>query len=289
LVLNGSGTFTWTAATNVNAPAGSQWLSINPTIGTSQGAPISVLVNAAGLPPGFYTGFVTIGSGNAVNISVVVPVTLTVLESILSSNPSSLSVTATAGGASPGNRTIPVTNGGSGAAFGFAAAAIVDTPQGGSWLSVSPGAGTTGSTTLTASYDISALGSGIYTGRIVIASAQAANSPYIIPVTLTVNPSAAPALALISPSSASPGQAVTVALTGTNFSPIGNTINISGTGVTAGAVNFMGGTSLITTFTIDAAAVPGDRNVTVTTANGTSEIRSFTVTSKKGRGQLISP
>ena len=95
-----------------------------------------------------------------------------------------------------------------------------------------------------------------------------------------------------------------VALTGTNFIAGGTTVNVSGTGVTVTVVAVNDNTSLGTArrntsraasfvntntlmtanFVIDAAAAPGARNVTVTTAGGTSNSLSFTVSAPGAGG-----
>ena len=109
--------------------------------------------------------------------------------------------------------------------------------------------------------------------------------------------SGAPTLTALAPAQGTQGATVVVALTGTNFIVGGTTVNVSGTGVTVSviavnlntsvgtarrntsrAASFASTNTLITAnFAIDAAAAPGARNVTVTTAGGTSNSLSFTV------------
>jgi large repetitive protein len=68
-----------------------------------------------------------------------------------------------------------------------------------------------------------------------------------------------------------------VALTGTNFIP-GATVAVAGNGVTAGNVIVVSSTSITATFAIAPTAATGLRNVSVTTAGGTStNIAAFTV------------
>jgi hypothetical protein len=94
-------------------------------------------------------------------------------------SPTSLSFTATAGGANPANQTISITNTGAGTLNWTASADA-------SWLSVSPASGTAPST-LTASVNITGLAAGTYNGNITISAAGATNTPVTVPVTLTVN------------------------------------------------------------------------------------------------------
>lgn len=95
-------------------------------------------------------------------------------------SPSSLSFTATAGGANPANQSISITNTGGGTLNWTAS-------DNATWLTLSPTSGTAPST-LTASVNISGLAAGTYNGTITITATGATNSPLSVPVTLTVNP-----------------------------------------------------------------------------------------------------
>jgi hypothetical protein len=96
-------------------------------------------------------------------------------------SPSSLSFTATAGGANPANQTVSITNTGTGTLNWTAS-------DNAAWLTVSPASGTAPST-LTASVSIAGLAAGTYNGAITISATGATNSPVSVPVTLTVNSS----------------------------------------------------------------------------------------------------
>ena len=91
-------------------------------------------------------------------------------------------------------------------------------------------------------------------------------------VTFTVNPPG-PSLIGISPSSGGQGASVTVTISGASLS--GASINAI-SGVTISNV-FSSATQISSTFAIDANASLGGRNVTVATANGTSNAMTFTV------------
>lgn len=86
-----------------------------------------------------------------------------------------------------------------------------------------------------------------------------------------------PTLTAVSPSSGVQGSTVAVTLTGTNFVD-GATVAVSGEGVTVSDVVIASATSITATLTIDAGAAAGARNVTVTTAGGTTGAQSFTIT-----------
>jgi hypothetical protein len=95
-------------------------------------------------------------------------------------SPSSLSFTATAGGANPANQTINITNTGGGT---LSWSASSNAP----WLTVSPASGTAPSMP-TASVNISGLAASTYNGTITVSATGATNTPVSVPVTLTVNP-----------------------------------------------------------------------------------------------------
>jgi len=73
----GQGTLTISGVTAAAANSGT-WLSVAFAAGTTDSTDITITANPTGLTPGSYPGTVTIAS-NAVNPSVVIPVTLTVV------------------------------------------------------------------------------------------------------------------------------------------------------------------------------------------------------------------
>ena len=93
-------------------------------------------------------------------------------------SPSSMSFTATAGGANPASQSLSITNTGGGTLNWSASSNQT-------WLSVSPASGTAPSTT-TVSANITGLAAGTYNGAITITATGATNSPVSVPVTLTV-------------------------------------------------------------------------------------------------------
>src|SRR6185369_17663458 len=68
--------------------------------------------------------------------------------------------------------------------------------------------------------------------------------------TFTINAVPVPTITLIQPNAGDVGTAVPVTITGTNFIVGNTTVQVTGTGVTVGAINVTGPTSLTTTFTI---------------------------------------
>jgi uncharacterized protein (TIGR03437 family) len=129
--------------------------------------------------------------------------------------PASLTFNYQQGGTQPAAQTVTVASSIPGFALSFTAAA--STSSGGSWLSVSPASATT-SANLTISINAAGLTPGAYNGSIAITSASAGNSPLTVPVTLTVLPAGAPAIASLAPSSAiAGGPAFTLMVNGAGF------------------------------------------------------------------------
>ena len=105
----------------------------------------------------------------------------------LSVSKSTLSFTATEGGAAPAAQTFDVTNAGGGS-LSFTAGESVP------WLSLNPASGSAPAT-VTVTPSIAGLAPGTYTTPITVAAAGASGSPKTVDVTLTVNP-ATPVLAV---------------------------------------------------------------------------------------------
>jgi hypothetical protein len=95
----------------------------------------------------------------------------------------------------------------------------------------------------------------------------------------TVTAAARPTLTSVGPTSGGVGTSLTLTIAGTGFLSGGTTVAVSGGGVTVGTVNVESATSLTANVVIDAAATPGARTVTVTTAGGASAPQPFNVAS----------
>jgi PKD repeat protein len=178
----GGGSMSWTVAES--AP----WLSVTPGSGTNAGT-ITVTPAIAGLSPGTYTTDVVVTAAGAGGSPKTIVVTFTVdppATPALAVAPSSLTFSATAGGASPAAKTLDVSNAGTGTLNWSAS-------ESAPWLSVSPGS-SSGAGTITVTPAIAGLSAGTYTTDITVSAAGAAGSPKTIPVTLDV--AAAPALAV---------------------------------------------------------------------------------------------
>jgi uncharacterized protein (TIGR03437 family) len=182
-VTGNGGVLNFTAAAN-SAVAGTNWLSVTPTTGTTP-ASLSISVNGAGLSPGTYIGTVTVTSPNAANSPATITVTLTVTSGTLTATPAptaaGLTFTQPAGGAAPAVQTIAIT--GAPGPLNFTASGTTTT--GSNWLTVTPASGTTPGT-VTVSANAGALPVGTYTGTVTIASPGATGSPLNYNVTLNV-------------------------------------------------------------------------------------------------------
>lgn len=103
-------------------------------------------------------------------------------------SPTSLAISAVAGGGNPAARTLGITNTGGGT-LNFTISD--DAP----WLSVTPTSGTAPQN-LSVSVDTTGLAAGTYNGTISITAPGAVGSPTSVPVTLTVSAAATPVLAV---------------------------------------------------------------------------------------------
>ena len=168
-------------------PSGNNWLSAAPSSGTTPATvSVSILQNLA---PGTYSGTLTFSSASASTPYPVVTVTFVVNNLALSA--SSLAFSYQLGsGQNPAAQLLgvasslnPVVN------VAFTAAASVTTPNGGTWLSVTPTSQTTPfSLSITATPGV--LTAGNYSGMITVSSGGA---NFSVPVTFVV--SALPSLA----------------------------------------------------------------------------------------------
>lgn len=172
------GTLNWSVSHDAD------WLSLNPTNGTSAGEHdgVTVSVNISGMTPGSYNATITISAPGATNTPKTASVNLTINpQPTIARSPSRFSFTATKGGANPSDQTLEIWNSG------------VDTlnwsvSDNATWLSLNP---TTGSSTgetdsLTVSANITGMAAGDYSANITISAPGGSNTPQTVPVTLTI-------------------------------------------------------------------------------------------------------
>ncbi|HZS49734.1 MAG TPA: BACON domain-containing carbohydrate-binding protein [Bryobacterales bacterium] len=149
----------WSAA--VATSSGGNWLSVSPQSGAGP-ATLTVNVAAASLDAGFYAGQITVSGGGS---SSAVSVSLNLAG--IGASPSSLTFTATVGGAQPPPQGINLSG-----APGAAWTAATSTADGGNWLSISSSAGYLPATVLV-SVSTAGLAASAYTGSITISSGGA--------------------------------------------------------------------------------------------------------------------
>jgi len=180
---SGTGTLNWSLSDD--AP----WLSKNPTSGSSTGEhdTAAVSVNTTGMSGGDYSANITITAPGASNSPRTVPISLHISSAApqISFKPGRFSFAAVEGGPTHAAETLEIWNSG------------VDTlgwslSDDAAWLSEDPtsGSSTGEHDTVTVSVDIAGMSVGDYSTNITI-TAEASNSPQVVPVSLHIS-SAAP-------------------------------------------------------------------------------------------------
>jgi Domain of unknown function (DUF4082)/Concanavalin A-like lectin/glucanases superfamily/Fibronectin type III domain/Viral BACON domain/Bacterial Ig domain len=224
----GGGSMDWTASESET------WLSVSPGSGTNSGT-ITVTPSISGLAAGTYTTDITVSATGADGSPKTIPVTLTLDQPpppALAVSPTSLSFSATQGGANPAAQTVSVTNTGSGT---LAVTASDDA----AWLTVTP-ASATAPATLSVAPSVAGLVAGTYTATVTVTATTqgATGSPNTVAVTLTVGQ---PSTNLVG----AWGFDETSGTTATDASGRGNTGTLNGptrstAGKFGGALNFDG-------------------------------------------------
>ncbi len=246
--------------------SGGNWLSVNPTSGTTPG---SFTVSASAATPGVYDGTITVTAtiaatgAPAPNSPVTIPVKFYVSNSaLLNVAPPSL-VFNSVGGSLPATQTLSLTSTSATDRLNYSLT-FSTTSGGSSWLTVGPIQGQTPDT-INVAVNPTLLSAGTYRGAIVITAknttsgADAANSPQTIPVTLVVaagSLGATPAsLSFTQAAGGAPPAAQNISVTGT-----GATLNFTAVAAVPGGQNWL-------TVAPGSGATPGTVAVTV---NGAS-------------------
>ena len=223
------------------------------------------------LAAGTYHATVPVTSAAASNSPQTVAVTFTVAAGpAIGLASTSLTFTATAGGADPASQPIAVTNSGGGALTGLAVGTI-NYGSGSGWLTATLDS-THAPATLTVHAATGALAPGSYTATIPVTSPVASNSPRTVSVTFTVA-----AGATIGLSSA----AVTFTDTLTTSDPAAQTVSVTNTGggaltgLTVGTINYGSGSGWLTAVLSQATA---PATLTLTVAKGALGAGTYTAT-----------
>jgi hypothetical protein len=179
-VTSSSANFTYSA--DVASGAWLTVLGIAPRTIAKTPSTVQIGINPAGLNPGTYQGSIVLMSSTAGNNPPSVPVTLNVpAAATLSVQPQQLTFNLTQNVDTGATTSVGVS---SDSPVSFTVAA--NTGSGGNWLSVQS-SGTQTPSTLTVSVGSTGLALGTYHGSITLTSAQAGNSPVVIPVDLTIS------------------------------------------------------------------------------------------------------
>jgi uncharacterized protein (TIGR03437 family) len=174
---------------SVSTGSGGNWLKIAPSAGSAPAfgsAAIAVTADPSQLQAGTYSGSVTVATAGSPSSTISVVAVVSGTQPTLELSQSGLRFQAVQGGGATSPQSITVLNPGAGT-LNFTAS--VSTISGGSWLSVSPGSGSsTGSKagSVTVSVNPAGLKPGDYYGRVQFAASGATNSPQVASVVLNV-------------------------------------------------------------------------------------------------------
>ena len=165
---------TSTSPAAFSVTAADSWITASG--GGSTPASVLITFNFAGLAPGTYTSTLTFtGTG-----TTTVPVTVQVIGlPVLTTQPGAVNFATLAGSTATQAQVVLITSKNKNTTFSVAANAP--------WLSVTS-AGSSTPATLQVQVNPSGLAVGAYQGSITVTSPDAANSPFTIPVTLTIAP-----------------------------------------------------------------------------------------------------
>ena len=171
------GTLNWSVSEDCN------WLSVSPASGRSDGEmnEITVAVNANGLAAGTYNCVLEVSDSNALNSPVEVPVALEVRRPVIEVSPEDISFVHAYGDPNPLPQTISIGN----ADLGILNWQIIEDCN---WISVHPTTGRSqdDANTVHITVDVSGHSIGIYSCTLAILDPDAANSPYVVPVSLVI-------------------------------------------------------------------------------------------------------
>ena len=271
----GSGTLNWALAATT-ADSGN-WLTASASSGTGPAAVQVGVVTAAlpggGLIAGTFVGDLVLSSASGIT---TIPVSVTVGANVFVQLPS-LSFTKTFGTANPPSQNLTIASTGTNFDFDH----NWYTATGGNWLTVTVAGFNCCATPRAITANIVAsptLAAGTYTGQIVTTLEGNGSMAMTVPVILTVLPS--PAIASLTPNTGLAGQTLaTVAVAGQNTAfAQGTTVASFGAGITVNSLTVNSPTSATANITIQNAAVPGTRTVTLTTGTEVAALTGgFTV------------
>jgi Bacterial Ig-like domain (group 1)/Viral BACON domain len=249
---------------SLSTSKGGNWLQLSSTTGVSgtPGAVTASVVNASTLPVGVYTGEVVFSAYPSNNMTLTVPVTLTVTSCgpFFDSLPGLMSFSFAASTTSPPSQTVQVRAAGSGALKWTLSTSTAD---GGAWLSVSSKSGTAPSTVTVKVVNSALPGSGLvagnFNGQLLF---QSSGGNFTVPVTVAVGPSvfsqAAPVNFSMNLGGANPAtQNISVTSIGTafNFYTVAVATGKGGTWLTVNPATGVHGTPTTITATVSGSTL----------------------------------
>jgi hypothetical protein len=164
---------------NSSVSSNQSWLTVNPTSNVGNGGTVTASINTTNLTPGAYNATITVTDANATNSPQTISVTYNVAQQpIISLNKSSLSYNAVQNGSLPSGQTFNISNTG-GSTLNWTVS------DDASWLDLSQSSGS-GSATITASINTTALSPNTYYATITITDTNASNNPQTISVSYLV-------------------------------------------------------------------------------------------------------
>ncbi len=179
----GAGTLEWAATATVETPDGGMWLTIDPDAGVGE-AEVEIAVDPTGLPPGMYSGLVTVTAGEVSQTARVFLRILGPAEPRVRVRPKVLQFSVAEGTVSPESRVLEVKS----EAVGLTFTATAETARGGDWLNITNDSGAVpGEITVTVVSAVAlALEPGVYTGNIEVMVPGAAKEVHNVHVALKV-------------------------------------------------------------------------------------------------------
>ena len=174
-------------STSVSTSKGGNWLQISPNAGVlTTPENMVVTVNAASLPAGTYTGEIVLDAYPSNNMSITVPVTLTVASCgpLFANVQGQIDFSFTPSTTNPPPQTVKIKPAGWGTLHWTA---TTSTSDGGHWLTVNPPSGSAPSTASVGVVNSALPGSGLvagtFTGQVVF---QSSSNSITIPVSVVV-------------------------------------------------------------------------------------------------------
>jgi hypothetical protein len=183
---SGTGALDWSVSDDA------AWLALTPTSGSSTGEhdEVTASVDIAGMSIGDYGATITITAAEATNTPRTVAVSLILTETaapVIAFDPASLSFSAVAGQANPGNKIVEIWNSG----MGTLDWSVSDD---GGWLALAPTSGSSSGEhdEVTASINTAGMTAGNYSATVTMSAAGATNTPRTLAVSLTLTETEGP-------------------------------------------------------------------------------------------------